>query len=88
MNIAVIAELIGAVGFPIACVLFLGFFIWKIYNQSVAREASLMAEIEENRKVNERAIETIALYAERLTHIENNITEIKDDVVEIKRKIN
>jgi chromosome segregation ATPase len=47
-----------------------------------------MAEIEENRKVNEKAIETIALYAERLTHIETNITEIKDDVTEIKRKIN
>ncbi len=88
MDVAFVVEVISAVGFPITCVLLLGLFIWKIYNQSVAREASLMTEIEENRKVNEKAIETIALYAERLTHIETNISEIKDDVVEIKRKIN
>lgn len=88
MDIAIIVELISTLGFPIACVIFLGLFIFKIYNQSVERENKLMGEIEENRKINEKAIETIALYAERLTHIESNITEIKDDVIEIKRKIN
>ena len=46
-----------------------------------------MEEITENRLVNEKAIETIALYAERLTHIESNIDEIKNDVVLIKDKI-
>ena len=88
MEIGLIVELIGTVGFPIACVLALGIFVYKLWQQSVKREATLMTEIEENRKVNEKAIETIALYAERLTHIETNITEIKDDVIEIKRKIN
>jgi chromosome segregation ATPase len=88
MDVALIVEIIGSVGFPIACVLALGLFVWKIYNQSVKRETSLMVEIEENRRVNEKAIETIALYAERLSHIENNIAEIKGDVIEIKSKIN
>ena len=88
MELATITELISTLGFPIACVLALGFFVWKIYNQSVLREAKLMTEIEENRKVNEKAIQTIALYAERLTHIEDNITEIKGDVIVIKEKIN
>ena len=88
MELATITELITTLGFPIACVLALGFFVWKIYNQSVEREKTLMTEIGENRKVNEKAIETIALYAERLTHIETNIDEIKGDVVEIKQKIN
>lgn len=87
MEIATIVELITTLGFPIACVLAMGFFVWKIYNQSVEREKTLMAEIAENRLVNEKAIETIALYAERLTHIEDNITEIKNDVVLIKDKI-
>ena len=46
-----------------------------------------MAEITETRLVNEKAIETIALYAERLTHIEGNIEEIKNDVTQIKEHI-
>lgn len=87
MDLAVIVELISTIGFPIVCVLALGFFVWTIYKQSVTREEKLMQEITENRMVNEKAIETIAKYAERLTHIEENITEIKNDVVLIKDKI-
>lgn len=88
MDLPVIYELIGSFGFPIALVIVMGWFIYKIYNQSITRENKLMTEIEENRKVNEKAIETIALYAERLTHIETDITDIKGDVVLIKDKIN
>ena len=85
---ATIVELVSALGFPIVCVLALGYFVWHIYKQSVERENKLMAEITENRLVNEKAIETIAKYAERLTHIEENITEIKTDVTLIKDKMN
>ena len=87
MEVGVIVELISTLGFPIAIVIALGFFVWTIYKQSVEREEKLMAEITENRLVNEKAIETIAKYAERLTHIEDNITEIKQDVTLIKEKI-
>lgn len=87
MELGAITELITTLGFPIACVVAMAFFIWKIYKQSVEREATLMVAIEENRKVNDKAIQTIALYAERLTHIEDNITEIKTDVVLIKDKL-
>ena len=87
MEVATIVELISTIGFPIVCVLALGYFIWVVYKQSVTREEKLLAEITENRLVNEKAIETIALYAERLTHIEDNITEIKSDVTLIKDKI-
>lgn len=87
MEANIFLELIGTLGFPIACVIALGVFVFKIYNQSVEREKTLMAEITENRLVNEKAIETIAKYAERLTHIEENITDIKNDVTEIKTKI-
>ena len=80
-------ELIGTLGFPIVCVLALGVFVFKIYQQSVERENKLMSEIEKNRQVNEKAISTIALYAERLTQIEHNVTEIKNDVVLIKEKV-
>ena len=87
MELGVIIELIGTVGFPIVCVLALGFFVWNIYKQSVVREEKLMAEIAENRLVNEKAIETIAQYTERLTHIEETITEVRNDVILIKDKI-
>ena len=87
MDLTLIVEVITTLGFPIACVIALGFFVYKVYNQSVERENKLMEELTENRLVNEKAIETIALYAERLTHIEDNITDIKNDVVLIKDKI-
>ncbi len=87
MEASQIIELISTLGFPIVCVGALAFFVWHIYKQSVERENKLMAEITENRIVNEKAIDTIAKYAERLTHIEDNITEIKDDIIVIKGKI-
>ena len=80
-------EIVSSLGFPIACVIALGFFVWKIYNQSIERENKLMAEITENRLVNEKAIETIAQFAERFTHIENDVELIKTDINLIKEKI-
>ena len=87
MEMAAFVELIPTLGFPIACVIALGFFIWKIYNQSVEREGKLMAEITENRLVNKKAIETIAQFAERFTHVENDVETIKTDINLIKEKI-
>lgn len=77
MELGVITELITTLGFPIALVVAMGFFIWKIYQQSVTREEKLMQEIAENRLVNEKAIETLTVYAERLGVIENDVKEIK-----------
>lgn len=47
MEIAAIVELITGVGFPIACVILLGFFIYKLQNESVKREERLMTIIED-----------------------------------------
>ena len=74
----VFTELIATLGFPIALVIAMGFFIWQIYKQSVEREEKLMTEIAENRIVNEKAIETLTLYAERLGNIESDVKEIKN----------
>lgn len=87
MNIETIVDLITTLGFPIVCVLVLGIFVYKLWKQSVEREKALMKEITENRAVNEKAIETIALYTERLAQIENNVSEIKSDVVLIKERV-
>ena len=85
--LAFLVELIPTVGFPIVCVIAMGLFIWKIYKASETREAKLMVEITENRKINEQAIETIAKYAENLETIKTDINEIKTDITVITAKI-
>ena len=87
MEIATFTELITNFGLPIALIVAMGVFIYIIYKQSVKREEKLMAELTECRVVNTKAIETLALYADRLTHIEGDITEIKDDLILIKDKV-
>ena len=77
MDIAMIGDLISNFGFPIVLVLAMGLFIWKMYQQSVTREEKLMNELAECRAVNEKAIETLSVYAERIGVIEADVKEIK-----------
>ena len=81
MDIAMIGDLISNFGFPIVLVLAMGLFIWKMYQQSVAREDKLMTEIAECRVVNGKAIETLSIYAERIGVIEADVKEIKSIII-------
>ena len=81
MDINMILEIVSTLGLPIALVIVMGWFIYKLYKDSVKREEKLTQEITETRQVNAKAIETIALYAERLTVIETDVKEIKDIVI-------
>ena len=74
-------EIISTLGFPIACVVALCTFVWILYKASVAREERLM-------DVNEKAIETIAKYADRLDEIQKDVQVIKDDVTQIMAEKN
>ncbi len=74
-------ELLQTFGLPVVLVFAMGAFIWVIYKQSVTREDKLMGELAECRAVNEKAIETLAVYAERLGVIENDVKEIKEIVI-------
>lgn len=78
------AQMIVEFGFPIACVIALGLFVLKFYNdytkQTNAREEKLYDELRECRAVNSKAIETIAQYADSLGVIQTDIKEIKADV--------
>lgn len=80
MDLTLITELISTLGFPIACVVAMGFFIYKIYKKSEEREDKLMFEIEENRKINADAIATIGKYAGSIDEIKHDISEIKTDI--------
>lgn len=101
MDITAITGLITNVGFPITCVIALAWFAYymvkktseqnasnmeKLQNRCIEREKILYAEIKENREVNAKAIATIAQYAEKLDVIQQDVKEIKNDVVTIMAK--
>lgn len=81
MDTRLILEIITTVGFPITACLLLGWFIFKIYKKGEEREAKLRTEIEDCQEINKEAIKTLALYAERLGIIENDVREIKEDII-------
>lgn len=101
MNVETLTSLITSLGFPIVCVLGMGYFIFTIYKNTTkenkenmeqvqarcaAREAKLFEEIKLNREVNAKAIETIALYAEKLEIIQHDVSDIKKDLTSIIAK--
>lgn len=86
MDYTIVVELISTLGFPIALVIVMGIFIYKIYQQSVAREENLMNEITITREINGKAVETIAHYAEKLETIQNDINDIKTEITVIASK--
>ena len=101
MDYSVISEFITNLGFPIVCVIGLGWFVFKIYQDTTkatqsnmekvqerckVREEKLYQEIKENREVNAQAIATIALYADRLEVIQNDVSEIKTDIAVLMNK--
>lgn len=98
MDIQALTELFNTVGFPIALVVILIFVIYQMgkkqnemadtnmkamQERCKEREQLLMEEIKENRKVNEKAIDTIAHYSEKLEVIQSDIKDIKHDVTAI-----
>lgn len=78
MELGVILEMIGTVGFPIACVLALGIFVYKLWQQSVEREKLLMTEITENRLINQQFAAIIGEYKVTLSDIQADVKDIKD----------
>ena len=95
MDANTISQLITSLGFPIVCVIALGYFSFymvkksneqnaynmeKLQERCTARENKLYEEIKENRAVNAKAIETIAHYAEKLDSIQDDVNEIKTDI--------
>lgn len=80
-------ELITTVGFPIACVIAMGWFIYKIYQKSIDRENELREEIKENQKINSKFAEIINRYSLELGEIKEDVKEIKQDIIIIGEKI-
>lgn len=87
MDVATIVELITTVGFPIVCVIAMGWFIYKIYQKSIDRENELREEIKENQKINGKFAEIINRYSLELGEIKTDVKEIKQDIIIITEKM-
>ena len=83
MDLKLIIDAVTTLGFPIALVVAMAWFIYKLWKQSAEREAKLYEELAACRAVNQQAVETLALYAERLSVIESDVKDIKDCMSEI-----
>ena len=82
MTIEMITSLISTLGLPVVLILAMGWFIFKLWKQSAEREQKLYEELTKSREVNEKAISTLALYAERLSVIEEDVKEIKQNLIQ------
>lgn len=91
MDLTILTELIASLGFPIAVCVAMFWFIYQIFKKtttaSEAREEKLYSELAKSREINEKAIATITLYAEKLEDIQNDIDVIKTDITVITEKI-
>lgn len=92
MDANTIQVLISSLGFPIVCVLFLGWFIWKIWTkqqeQNEKREDKLYSVVADAQATNERLAQTNAGFVEVLRTYQADLDEIKNNVNEIKERLN
>lgn len=75
-----ITEIISNLGFPIACVIACGWFIYKLWTNQCNDKVLLYEELAKSREATQKAIDTIALYADALDEIKNSINEVKEIV--------
>ena len=88
MDISTVEGLITSIGFPIFCVLALGFFIYKSYEQiekrNEGREENLYTMLANSQSAIDNAIETNAKFVAQLESMQSNVNRISDDVDDIK----
>lgn len=91
MDVNTIQTAISTLGFPIVCVLFLGWFIWKIWmsqqEQNKEREDKLYEYIGKAQAVNEQLTKTNSEFVEVLHSYKSDLDTIKNDVTEIKQNM-
>jgi len=84
MDVGSIENLINGVGFPIFCVLALGFFIYKSYEKITERnqdrEERLYKMIEDNHQEMERLEKTNSEFVEVLHVFRTDLEDIKEAV--------
>ena len=92
MDVNTVQTLITSVGFPIVCVLALGWFIYKAFEKFTAnadkREEKLYSLIAEAQATNEKLLQTNAEFVGVLDAYKTDLVTIKNDVSVIKEYFN
>lgn len=91
MDVNTIQTLITSLGFPIVCVIALGWFIYKAFEKFTAqaenREEKLYTVIAQAQETNERLSQTNAEFVSVLNTYKSDLDDIKADVSEIKENM-
>ena len=91
MDVNTVQTLITSLGFPIVCVIALGWFIYKAFEKFTAqaekREEKLYTVITQAQETNERLSQTNAEFVSVLNTYKSDLDEIKSDVSEIKQNM-
>ena len=91
MDVNTVQTLITSLGFPIVCVVALGWFIYNAFEKFTAqaekREEKLYTVIAQAQETNERLTQTNAEFVSVLNTYKSDLDEIKSDVSEIKQNM-
>lgn len=91
MDVNTIQTLVTSLGFPIVCVIALGWFIYKAFekftSQSEKREEKLYTVIAQAQETNEKLSHTNAEFVAVLNTYKSDLEDIKADVTEIKENM-
>lgn len=91
MDVNAIQTIITTVGFPIFCVLALGWFIYHAYEKMAKRneerEDKLYTALKEAQDQMDKVTDTNAQFVEILKSYKTDIEDIKTDVTEIKERM-
>ncbi len=96
MDTTFVNDLITNLGFPIAAVVFLSWFVYKIYNDITKQNQVYIEQMQSRCKEREdwlkgtiaEAQETNAKFVEIIGQYEAKLDDIREDVKEIKQTIN
>ena len=92
MDVNTITQLITTLGFPIVCVIAMGYAMWKIYErseqQNETREEKLYTVIANAQEQNVELSNTNAKFVGVLETYKTDLEEIKHDVTDIKSHLN
>lgn len=92
MDLNIIQQVITTLGFPIFCVIAMGWFISKLWNklqeQNEKREEKLYEVIGKAQIQNEQLSKTNAEFVKVLDDYKLDLETIKTDVADIKQQLN
>jgi predicted negative regulator of RcsB-dependent stress response len=92
MDLNMIQTAISTLGFPIICVIAMGWFIWKLWNktqeQNEVRESKLYEVLGKAQEQNERLAQTNSEFVSVLNAYKSDLETIKSDVQDIKTQLN